>query len=96
MKKIINPQTLLAGVFAAVLLPVSQATAKTPDGSTPAIETVCNQFKDDIPGLYGLCVAYCEAQDLDEFDKESNSADSLQNNFERKSGGPLTCSSLPD
>ena len=43
------------------LAPASQA--KTPDGQTPAEETVC----DDEPtgALYGLCVAYCEAMDCD-------------------------------
>lgn len=39
--------------------------AQTPDGETPAVETVCDPLKGATPGLYGLCVAYCEAQDCD-------------------------------
>ena len=43
------------------------AIASTPDGMTPANEGVCDMLKDGgyTKGLYGLCVAYCEAQDLD-------------------------------
>ena len=39
--------------------------ANTPDGETPANEGVCDNLMGATPGLYGLCVAYCEAQDLD-------------------------------
>lgn len=39
--------------------------ASTPDGETPANEGVCDALQGGTPGLYGLCVAYCEAQDLD-------------------------------
>lgn len=39
--------------------------ANTPDGETPANEAVCDNLMGATPGLYGLCVAYCEAQDLD-------------------------------
>ena len=46
-------------------LPVA---AETPDGQTPAEETVCDPLRDDgiTKGLYGLCVAFCEAQDVAE------------------------------
>jgi hypothetical protein len=40
--------------------------AQTPDGETPSVETVCDPLRvsnGGTPGLYGLCVAYCEAQD---------------------------------
>lgn len=42
------------------------ATASTPDGETPAIETVCDPLMADgiSQGLYGLCIAFCEAQDI--------------------------------
>ena len=40
--------------------------AVTPDGQTPAEETVCDVLQSGTPGLYGLCVAYCEAQDLND------------------------------
>jgi hypothetical protein len=39
--------------------------AMTPDGETPAVEDVCDDLIGGTPGLYGLCVAYCEAQDCD-------------------------------
>ena len=39
--------------------------AQTPDGATPVEETICDPLKADgvTKGLYGLCVAFCEAQD---------------------------------
>ena len=42
------------------------ALAQTPDGQTPAEETICSPLQDDgvTKGLYGLCVAFCEAQDI--------------------------------
>ena len=45
--------------------------AQTSDGNTPAEETVCDPLKEDgiTKGLYGLCVAFCEAGDYaDELD----------------------------
>ena len=55
----------LLSCFAVVLLMVPMAHAQTPDGQTPAEETVCDPLKADgtTKGLYGLCVALCEAQD---------------------------------
>ena len=45
------------------------AVAQTSDGQTPAEETVCDLLRADgvSKGLYGLCVAFCEAHDLAEF-----------------------------
>jgi hypothetical protein len=55
MFRYLMPVSLL--IFLA-LAPLSHA--KTPDGMTPSEETVC----DGLPrGLWGLCVAYCEARD---------------------------------
>ena len=41
------------------------AKAQTPDGQTPAQESVCDPLKADgvTKGLYGICVAFCEAHD---------------------------------
>ena len=52
-------------VLALSVYPVNAVAKKTPDGMTPAEETVCDQLKADgiTKGLYGLCVAYCEAID---------------------------------
>ncbi len=41
------------------------ALALTPDGVTPANEGVCDELIGGTPGLYGLCVAFCEAQDCE-------------------------------
>lgn len=51
-----------------VAVSVGLSTAQTPDGQTPANEGVCDELKADgiTKGLYGLCVAYCEAQDCDD------------------------------
>lgn len=48
-----------------VVIPFQSLLAKTPDGFTPAVEDVCDVLIGRTPGLYGLCVAYCEAQDCD-------------------------------
>lgn len=41
------------------------AVAQTPDGLPPANEGVCDPLIGLTPGLFGLCNAYCEAQDCD-------------------------------
>ena len=53
---------LCVSVAALISVPLM---AQTPDGETPAEETVCDPLKADgiTKGLYGLCVAFCEAQD---------------------------------
>ena len=81
------------------------AAAQTPDGMTPAKETLCDPLADATPGLYGLCVAMCEAQDckatLDpetgevDFDESCNpSAERILENYNRKAGPsdpPMPC-----
>ncbi len=47
------------------LLVCSPVWAGTPDGATPANEGVCDVLAYHTPGLYGLCIAYCEAHDAD-------------------------------
>ena len=37
----------------------------TPDGQTPADEVTCDDLKYATPGLYGLCIAFCEAHDCE-------------------------------
>ena len=60
-----NLFTTLISCIAIMFLAVLPAAAQTPDGQTPAEETVCDPLKSDgiSKGLYGLCVAFCEAQD---------------------------------
>jgi hypothetical protein len=54
----------LLALLVACLVSSSQAPAKTPN-VTPADAGVCDGLRDGnfTKGLYGLCVAYCEAQD---------------------------------
>lgn len=53
-------------MLCGLLLAMGQSVlAQTPDGETPANEGVCDVLQADgtTKGLYGLCVAFCEAQD---------------------------------
>lgn len=43
----------------------SYSLATTPDGQTPNQENICNTLTGATSGLFGLCIAYCEAQDCD-------------------------------
>lgn len=49
------------------LLSTGALFAQTPDGLTPANEGICDSLKADgvTKGLYGLCIAFCEAHDAD-------------------------------
>lgn len=75
-------------VFAllASVVMISSVMAATTDASTPANQGVCDGLKVSgiTPSLYGLCVAYCEAQDLDTYDKEPPSTKILDNYNKRK------------
>ncbi len=48
---------------------------------------MCNVVQDGSPGLYGLCVAYCESQDLDTDGKTPPSEKILANYRKRMSAG---------
>jgi len=81
------------------------AVAKTPDGETPANEGVCDDLMYATPGLYGLCVAFCEAQDCEPnfsldnpFENCRPSSEKLLRNYERKmqeGDPPMPCIMLP-
>ena len=55
------------------------ANVNAADAITPANEGVCDSLQGATPGLYGLCVAYCEAQDLDVINKEPPNTKILDN-----------------
>jgi hypothetical protein len=57
---------MLSLMFIALSMLGQTAVASTPDGQTPANEGVCDELMADgtTKGLYGLCVAFCEAQDF--------------------------------
>jgi hypothetical protein len=84
MKKLIHTA---GGIFVAALLALVQPVyAKTPDGKTPAEETVCNPLREATAGLYGLCVAFCEAHDADLVDPSALRRPDLKilENYDRK------------
>ena len=57
---------VLAMMVVLVTLAVPTTYAQgTPDGETPPNEGVCDDLLYATSGLYGLCIAYCEAQDCD-------------------------------
>lgn len=99
MKHISIFSWIAACVLTALTTMNGNVIAQTPDGDTPANEGVCNalQAPGVSPGLYGLCVAYCEAQDLDAFDKAPPSNKILANYNKRKqaSDPAMPCVKVP-
>lgn len=72
--------------------------ASTPDGSTPANEGVCDVLRGGTPALYGLCVAYCEAQDLDLVGDKETPNNKILANYRKKmqAGDPdMPCLKVP-
>lgn len=57
----------------------------TPDAQTPAEETICNPNVGLRGPAYGLCVAYCEANDC-ELDPTQNACEVLLRNFYKATG----------
>jgi hypothetical protein len=62
-----------------------------PDRETPATEDVCDILKGATPGLYGLCIAFCEAQDcepdfslVDPFENCPGGSQQVLDNYNRK------------
>jgi hypothetical protein len=49
--------------IALTLVMTADAQAKKPGGPPPAEESVCDPLKGKTPGLFGLCVAFCEAHE---------------------------------
>jgi len=92
---------LAAFLFAMVLghgAMIGTASASTPDGETPANEGVCDVLQGGTPGLYGLCVAYCEAQDLDLVGNKEPPNNKILANYRKKMqpGDPdMPCVKVP-
>ncbi|MEO6028530.1 MAG: hypothetical protein ABIR79_16815 [Candidatus Binatia bacterium] len=57
----------------------------TPDGQPPAEEVICDPNVGLRGAAYGLCVAYCEANDCD-LDPEQHACEVLLHNFHRITG----------
>lgn len=82
-------RTLISTIFLAFMLfgPIT-ASALTPDGETPAVETVCEEGT--LGGaLKGLCNAYCEAMDCDSANPTASidACEAVRNKFRNKSDG---------
>ena len=94
-------KTLLAACLTALVSLTGfsgSVMAVTPDGLTPANEGVCDTLQGATPGLYGLCVAYCEAQDLDLLGDQAPPNNKILDNYNRKmqAGDPaMPCVRLP-
>ena len=58
---------MLLGLLAST----SSGYANTPDGQTPAVETVCDGLEDN---MFGICNAYCEAMDCDDPNHKASDA----------------------
>ena len=68
------------------------------DALTPANEGVCDSLQGGTPGLYGLCVAYCEAQDLDSVNNDKKPNVKILENYNKKkqAGDPdMPCVQTP-
>lgn len=77
--------------LSVLVLGAGSASAKTPDGKTPAVETVCDNEKG---AAFGLCNAYCEAKDCGDPNQTSSdrSCEVIKEKFERMTGRPMPCS----
>lgn len=95
-------KTLIAALISCAALGFLMspaAIAQTPDGQTPADETVCEEA--ELGGaLKGLCNAYCEAMDCDaDPNANINACESVHGKFLKKSGGielPCVVPPVPD
>jgi len=61
-------------------LAVSMVAAQTTDGETPPEEEACKKYEGE-GARYGLCVAYCEAQDCADVKGESESCYRIRQQF---------------
>ena len=85
-------KTYLTPIFALLLIctGASAALAQTPDGETPAEETVCNG---ETGAAYGLCNAYCEAMDCESNNPSASetACSKVQTKFLQITGRDLPC-----
>lgn len=72
--------SVCAIIALALVLGTGPALAKTPDGKTPAEETVCDG---EIGAGFGLCNAFCEAMDCDLLPIFGGDGDPLPNASEK-------------
>jgi hypothetical protein len=80
--------------FALLLICTGAALAQTPDGETPAQETVCDS---ENGAAFGLCNAYCEAMDCDSDDPQASetACTKVRSKFMNIAGHDLPCEAPP-
>jgi hypothetical protein len=85
-------RSMLAFLLALGLtVTVTPVRAGTPDGQTPAQESICSPLSG---AAFGVCNAYCEAQDCDVHNRLSCRA--LRRGFQKLTGSPVfPCDMLP-
>ena len=76
--------------LALLLICTGAALAQTPDGETPAEETVCDN---ETGAAFGLCNAYCEAMDCDSADPQASATacTKVRSKFQNVAGHDLPC-----
>ncbi|HEX6901374.1 MAG TPA: hypothetical protein VF789_16735 [Thermoanaerobaculia bacterium] len=77
-------------ILPLLLICTGAALAQTPDGETPAQETVCD---DETGAAYGLCNAYCEAMDCESDDPQASetACTRVKDKFTQITGRDLPC-----
>lgn len=87
MNKILSA---IAKATFAIFISVGTVYAQTPDGETPAEETVCDA---EAGAAFGLCSAFCEAMDCgsDSPLASAKACEKVGDNFEKITGGPPPC-----
>lgn len=75
------------------ILALGPALAQTADGSTPAVETVCDS---QVGAAFGLCNAYCEAMDCDSLNPQASetACANVFGRFENITGNPPPCENI--
>ncbi len=88
---------LLAGALMIAATAASAYGDGTPDEQPPAEEQVCDEAG-LMGAAFGLCVAFCEANDCDQFDQPDNSSCSkLRESYARTTGQLFfPCETPPD
>ncbi|HKI04019.1 MAG TPA: hypothetical protein VKK31_18715 [Thermoanaerobaculia bacterium] len=80
--------------FALLLICTGAVLAQTPDGETPAEETVCDN---ETGAAFGLCNAYCEAMDCESDDPQASdtACSKVRAKFQQTTGRDLPCEAPP-
>jgi len=93
MKNSLRSMTLTLA-FALLLICTGAVLAQTPDGGTPAEETVCDN---ETGSAYGHCNAYCEAMDCDSDHPQASTTacSKVRAKFQQTTGRDLPCEAPP-